>query len=265
MRALPQDQAGRTRQPAGQEAGALSLVEVVVVLALLGLLLGIVLPVVSTFGQATRAITASFDTADQLEGPAATVTRLLTEAVAPAPPGDPAGWWAVFTQNTSATELQFTADVGLPGQEYQQGDPASTIAGPALVTVQLQNGPASSGGAHLLGELQLAQAGTCPTASSPNTNPPASSCQWSAQPQILFDLTHLQLGSQPLFEFLLAGSSDLTPQVSTGCTGTAAGACPLDEIQAVALNLRLAPPGAPPTAYQSEVWLAAPNYDPLLG
>jgi hypothetical protein len=243
----------------------MSLVEVVVVLALLGLLLAIVFPVVSTLGQASHAVTASFDAADQLQGPTATLTRLLTEAVAPAPPGS-GTWWAVFEPGTSDHELVFTADVGPLGQELQQGNPASAVTGPALVRVTPE--PAAGGGEQLVATLALPQPGTCPGPST--TGPPSSGCQYPGWEEQLFDLPHLQLGSQPLFQFLVQGSgpsaNQLQATLPSTCTETTSTMdCPLDQVQAVAFDLQVASSGAPPTGVQSEIWLASPTYDPALG
>jgi hypothetical protein len=245
----------------------MSLVEVVVVVALLGLLLGIVLPVVTTLGQASQAVTASFDAADQLQGPTATLTRLLTEAVAPAPPGS-GTWWAVFQPGTSDRQLVFTADVGPLGQELQQGNPASAVTGPALVTVSVTPEPTPGGGEQLVASLALPQPGTCPPAGT--AEPVASGCQYPGWEEQLFDLPHLQLGSQPLFQFLVPGSdsrgNQLQSTVPSTCTDSSSTMdCPLDQVQAVTFDLQVARNGTPPTAVQSEVWLASPSYDPALG
>jgi hypothetical protein len=239
----------------------MSLVEVIIVVSLLGLLLGLVFPLVSTIGAATRSVTGSLAATDQLQEPATILTQLITEAVAPAPEGS-STWWAVFQPVTSSTELAFTANVGPLGQELQQGNQASTITGPALITVAPRSVP--GGGQELVGSLALPQSGTCP---APGTTAAVSSgCQYPGWQEQLFVVPNLQSSNHPLFQFLLQGSTQPTTSLSTTCTENSSTTdCDLDQVEAVLFDIEAAPNGSPATELQNEVWLASPNYNPELG
>jgi type II secretory pathway pseudopilin PulG len=237
-----------TPAPTPSEHGAITLVELMVCLMLLGLLGAVIVPLVSSFGQEDASIQHTYDAVDQLLQPAETLATYLHEAVAPAPMGSSATW-SVFTAQTGPDEVQFTADVGPYGSTSDAGP--FTVYGPALVTVAVQPGP--NGTRRLVGTLQPAEAGTCPGVTT------GSACQWGT-PRPVLTVADLADGTAnaPVFTYLEQGGT-LTSTPSTTCT-TAPGGCPLDQIEAVQYTIDTTDGTGLPGGTQSEANLLAPAY-----
>jgi type II secretory pathway pseudopilin PulG len=241
------------RRRAVGELGAISLVEVVVCLLLLGILGGVIVPLVTAFSREDSSISQTYDVVDQLLEPAQQLATFIHEAIAPAPVGSTTAAWSVFTSNTGPNEVQFTADVGAYGSRSDAGP--FTVYGPALVTVAVTT---SGGQRTLVGTLQPAEAGTCPGVSTGNA------CHWGAA-QPLFTVADLADGTstQPVFSYLEPGGT-LTSSPATNCT-TTPGGCPLDTVQAVTFNLVVSDDQALPGGAQSEATILAPAYQPSVG
>lgn len=249
------------------EAGAVSLVEVAVCVALLGILGAVIVPIVVSFSAESSAVQATYDAVDQLIEPSQIISRYVHEAVAPAPEASTTAPWSVFTTNTGPDEAQFTADVGSYGQPSDAG--GFTAYGPALVTVSVQSG--TDGQPALVGTLVPADPGTCPS-------PPGSTgtaCTWSGRAQRLFsipDLTGVCIpghsgcdpATDPVFSYLIGSSTTSTPSTSCSDSGGVVS-CPLDQITAVQFTIdsRIAP--GLPNGTQSEAYLLAPLYDAAVG
>ncbi len=250
------------------DAGAVSLVEMAVCVALLGILGVVIVPIVVSFSAENSAIQSTYSAVDQLIEPSQIISRYVHEAVAPAPAGSATAPWSVFTTNTGPDEAQFTADVGSYGQPSDAG--GFTAYGPALVTVAVQ--PGADGQPALVGTLVPANSGTCPS-------PPESAgtaCTWSGSAQRLFsipDLTGVCVPGQPgcdpatdpVFSYLIGSSTTSTPATSCSDSGGGSISCPLDQIIAVQFTIasRIAP--GLPSGTQSEAYLLAPIYDAAVG
>ncbi len=249
------------------ETGTITLVEVAVCVALLGLLGAIVTPMVASFTAENSAMQATYDGVDQLIEPSQIISRFVHEAVAPAPQGSTTATWSVFTANTGPDEAQFTADVGTYGQPSDAGP--FTAYGPALVTIAVQRG--SDGKPALVGTLVPADKGTCPGPAGSD----GTACTWTGSAQQLFsvpDLTGVCVpgsagcdpAAHPVFSYLVDATMTSTP--STSCS-TSAGvvSCPLDQVLAVQFTFasRIAP--GLPNGTQSEAYLLAPFYDAEVG
>lgn len=243
--------------PRDGESGAISLVEVVLCVVLLGVLGAVVFPLVSSFSRESASIQDTYTAVDQLLEPTQILARYLHEATAAAPVGttsDGQQVWSVFTVAT-ATEVQFTADVGTYGAASDAGP--FTAYGPALVTVSVTTG--ADGRPALVGTLQQAVQNTCPAVGS--TSSSGGVCQWSTTKRPLFTVTDLSDGPS-VFKYLSDGA--LTSSPSTSCAAPP-GSCPLDSITAVAYAIDTLNAPALPGGTQSEAFLLAPDYNAAVG
>jgi len=239
-----------------------TLIEVVVCLALLALLGAVVFPLVATFTSVSTSIQGTYDTVDHLMEPSIVLSRLLHEAVAPAPPGSSAPW-SVFTSNsgpaegTKPLEMQFTADVGPYGTLSDAGH--FTAYGPALVTVAVQSGP--GGRPALTGTIAPAVADTCPGLATGS----GSACQWQAIPIQLFSIPDFS-SSGTVFDYVETGGTVTATPAASPCTDVSDQvSCPLDQVTAVQFTFQSQRYAALSGNSMSEAALLAPAYDPSLG
>jgi len=246
---------GRRRLHRG-EAGT-TLIEVMVCVALLGLLGSVIFPIVASFTGISASVQGTYDTVDHLIEPSNILARLLHEAVAPAPAGSTTAPWSVFTTNSGPLELQFTADVGSYGTPADAGH--FTAYGPALVTVALQS--AGSSKPALVATIAAAVAGTCP-----GTSGTGDACQWNlAQQQQLFSIPDFTYDVS-VFSYIETGGAITTAPAASPCTDSENElSCPLDQVTAVAFTFNSQRYAALAGTTQSEAALLAPAYDPNLG
>jgi type II secretory pathway pseudopilin PulG len=235
------------------EVGAITLVELMVCLLLLGILGGVIVPLVTAFGREDATIQRTYDAVDELLEPAQVLATFLHEAIAAAPVGSTSAPWSVFTSATGPNEVQFTADVGPYGSRSDAGP--FTVYGPALVTVTVTS---TGNGRTLTATLQPALPGTCPGVTT------GDACSFGPS-LALFSVPHLADGtaSQPVFAYLEPGGT-MTSSPSTTCTA-APGGCPLDSVLAVQFTIAVTNGQALPGGTESEATLLAPAYQASVG
>jgi prepilin-type N-terminal cleavage/methylation domain-containing protein len=211
--------ARRARAPHdGREAG-FTLVELLITLSVFTILLGMTIPIVATFMDASTRISNTYANVNQLLPVSTNLQRLIRSAVAPAPtyltgiPISPFGSYGTSTGNLvagtlSPTSLTFYANIGDPN------GPAKIVAS---CTPNGTTGNCAYPGTLTVTEAKAIQTGspaasTCPFAGQNNV-----SCTWSSTPITLLTVKGLTngLNSIPLFTYTL-----LFTTTTTGSNGT---------------------------------------------
>lgn len=212
-----------------------TLVEILITIAILGVVLAITTPVVTAFYDVNGTVQESFNATNQLVLASESLTQYLHEAVAPCPTGSSKCSTTAFSSTTapSATSLTFYADTGNPN-------------GPVEVTI-------TTAGSTMTATVYSPAAGTCPFNGSLTTG-----CSYLNPSHLLVtvpDLTNVSSSTSPMFSYDVSAGSN-------SCTTTSPTA---SSILAVCLNFQAALQQGQPTGYQSLAFALASSYNGSVG
>ncbi len=279
----------RLRDRGVGEAG-LTLVELLVAMALLGLLMAIVSTSVDAYVGASNTVSSSYQATDQLLPSTVVIQRLIRAEVepAPTPAATPANPFptptpAFVPSSLTPTSMTFTSNVGNPN-------------GPDLVTMSTA---ASTPCGHC--QYPTTSFTVTETAPAPGTCPGVSSgtaCSWTGTTKTVVDVLDVAVTGSPVFTYFVQDCSNSVPvtnpsatfdpsstttvdvtacapstqtATTTGpCTGSVdlAESCPADAIQSVEVDLPVEVPGAPLQATDFTVYRMSSTsylYNPLVG
>jgi prepilin-type N-terminal cleavage/methylation domain-containing protein len=196
-----------------------TLVEIIISLAVFTVLLGMSIPIVATFLDASTRVANNYVNVNQLLPVSTNLQRLIRSAVAPAPTyftGIPTPAFGSYNTTSgtlvagtlSPTSLTFYVNIGDPN------GPAKIVAS---CTANGTTGACTNPGTLTVTEARAVQTGspaasTCPFAGQTN-----QLCTWSSSPITLFKVTGLTNGADnvPLFTYTL-----LQTTTTSGSGGT---------------------------------------------
>jgi prepilin-type N-terminal cleavage/methylation domain-containing protein len=221
----------RARQSRAESEAGFTLVELLVTLAVFTILLGMSIPIVATFMDASTKITNTYANINQLLPVSTNLQRLIRSAVAPGPTyftGIPVPAFGAYSLSTGAgptggtvtpTSLTFYTNIGDPN------GPAKIVAS---CTPNGTTGNCAYPGTFTVTEakaITVSGASTCPFDGQDN-----QLCTWSSSPITLLTVTGLTngLNNVPLFTYGLlittttTGSNGMqtTSSTTTSLTGT---------------------------------------------
>jgi prepilin-type N-terminal cleavage/methylation domain-containing protein len=225
----------RARHDRAESEAGFSLVELIVTLAVFTILLGMSIPIVSTFMDASTKITNTYANINQILPVSTNLQRLIRSAVAPGPTyftGIPVPAFGAYSLTTGAgptggtvtpTSLTFYANIGDPN------GPAKIVAS---CTPNGTTGNCAYPGTFTVTEakaITVSGASTCPFGSQDN-----QVCTWSSSPHTLLTVTGLTNGldNVPLFTYSLlitttttgSNGTQTTSSTTTSLTGTSPNA-----------------------------------------
>jgi prepilin-type N-terminal cleavage/methylation domain-containing protein len=221
----------RARHVRAESEAGFTLVELIITLAVFTILLGMSIPIVATFMDASTKITNTYANINQILPVSTNLQRLIRSAVAPGPTyftGIPVPAFGAYSLTTGAgptggtvtpTSLTFYANIGDPN------GPAKIVAS---CTPNGTTGNCAYPGTFTVTEAKavtVSGASTCPFGSQDN-----QLCTWSSTPRTLLTVTGLTngLNNVPLFTYSLlitttttnSNGTQTTNSTTTSLTGT---------------------------------------------
>jgi prepilin-type N-terminal cleavage/methylation domain-containing protein len=239
-----------------------TLVEIIISLAVFTVLLGMSIPIVATFLDASTRVANNYANVNQLLPVSTNLQRLIRSAVAPAPTyftGIPTPAFGSYNTTSgtlvagtlSPTSLTFYVNIGDPN------GPAKIVAS---CTANGTTGACTNPGTLTVTEARAIQTGSPAASTCPFDGQTNQLCTWSSSPITLFKVTGLTNGadSAPLFTYTLLQTT--TTSGSGGTQTTTSKTLALNNSAATVTALAL------PTSLQgtSNAALAAYTLD-LLG
>jgi prepilin-type N-terminal cleavage/methylation domain-containing protein len=219
----------------GSTESGFTLVEIMITVAILGVVLAITAPLVTAFYDVNGDVQQSFTATNDLVLASESITQYLHEAVAPCPTGSTKCSTTAFSSASSptATSLTFYANTG-------------NANGPVEVVI-------TTTGTTMSGVIYNPTAGTCPFNGSLTTG-----CTYANPSHALVtvpDLTNVTSITSPMFSYdISSGTADCS---TTSPTASA--------IVAVCLNFEAALRGGQPTGYESLAFALASSYNGSVG
>ena len=230
---------------ASKESG-FTLVEIMITVAILGVVLAITTPLVTAFYDVNGDVQQSFAATNQLVLASESLTQYLHEAVAPCPTGSTKCSTTAFSSSTAPTanSVTFYADTG-------------NANGPAEVVI-------TTTGTTMTGVVYNPTAGTCPFNGSLTTG-----CSYPTNPSFglvtLPDLTNASTSStSPMFTYnVTSGSNSCSP---TTPSWLASPQTPnVGQISAVCLDFQADLQKGQATGYESLAFALASSYNGSIG
>lgn len=214
-----------------------TLVEMVVTVALIGVVLGMTTPIVTMYFNLNGDVSGTYTAMNQVILASEEITQYMHEAVAPCPSG---------TTATGCSTVPFGASTQSSLTFYAN---TNNVNGPSEVVLAVT-------GTTLTAKVYKATASTCPFNGSTTT-----ACTYTGSPHLLTTVTGLS-NTTPFSYLPTSGSSCNGANASSNkCANTHA-----NPISAVSVTLALSASGkSEPNGYQTLAYALAPSYNGTVG
>jgi len=266
--------------------GGFTLVELMVAMLIFGILIGMTVPIISTFYTVDTSVTNTVGSIDQILPATTVLGRYLRSAVAPAPGGilpiapigSPAapGYLAGTLYQVGTNQMSFYSNTG---DQVPIGG-TEVALGPRLVTLTV-SGLQPKVAYTLTLASQAAKSGTCPGSSPAMSQTAGATCSYSGQPAKLdFVIPNVANGlasdPNPIFQYIVGVTSSGLPNVITpankpgtswSCPSTCVPvtAAAVSSVTGVQLDVETQNTIGSLTSFRSTVLFFAPNYSTNLG
>ena len=219
-----------------------TLVEVLIAVALFGVLLAMAIPIVDTLFRTTVYVNNSYSNESQLLPIGTSFQSLIRSVVEPDPnlsTGQPVPAYGLYTANNGTNNVKTTLTASSATFFTNIGDPN----GPAMVVASLSGSTFTINVAH-------ANASSCPGVST------GSACTWgTARTLVTVKNVVNNLATAPIFTYTVDTSGTLTAYSTTAADATEfatcnSTTCPANNIESVKVNLEVN--AAPNSAGQAQ-------------
>jgi len=264
-----------------------TLVELMVAMLIFAILIGMTVPVISTFYSVDTSVTNTVGSVGQILPATTVLGRYLRSAVAPAPGGIPPfapigspaapGYPAGTLYQAGTNQMTFYSNTG---DQVPSGG-TQVALGPRLVTLTV-SGPQPKTAYTLTLASQVAKSGTCPGSSPAMSQTAGATCSYAGQAAKLdFVIGNVTNGSatdpNPIFQYIVGVNSSGLPNVITPANKPAgtSWSCPstcipvtaaaVTSVTGVQLDVETQNTIGSLTSFRSTVLFFAPNYSTNVG
>ena len=267
--------------------GGFTLVELMVAMVIFSILIGMTIPVISTFYSVDTGVTNTVGSVGQILPATTVLGRYLRSAVAPAPGGIPAfapigspaapGYPAGTLYQAGTNQMSFSSNTG---DQVPSGG-TQVAVGPRLVTLTM-SGPQPKAAYTLTLTTQVTKSSTCPGSSPKMSQTVGATCSYAGQEARRdFAITNVTNGSatdaNPIFQYIVGLNSSGLPNVITSANKPAgtSWSCPstcvpvtaaaVTSVTGVQLDIETQNTIGSLTSFRSSVLFFAPNYSTNVG